>query len=108
MVLTSDLFKLESTLPPKVAKAVKRYTELAARDHNSLHQDELAELSALAKLLDVRLPAPQERQHAREAFELLNAAMDDRLKEMPHEKQQELLAEARVQLQEIITQSRRP
>ncbi len=108
MVLTSDLFKLESTLPPKIAQAVKRYTELAARNHEGLDPQEEQEMSKLALQLDVRMPMPEERQQAREAFELLNSAMDDRVKEMPLEKQQKLMAEATVQLQEIITQSRRP
>jgi putative AbiEii toxin of type IV toxin-antitoxin system/SIR2-like protein len=108
MVLTSDLFQLDSTLPPSIAKAVNRYTELAASDYEAMKLKERREMSDLAQLLDIRLPAAQERKHAGEAFELLNSAMDDRLKEVPLEKQKELLMEAKVQLQEIITQSRRP
>jgi hypothetical protein len=108
IVLTSDLFKLESTLPPKLAEGVKRYTELAARNHEDLSPLEQEEMSKLAVQLNIRMPRPQERQDAREAFELLSSAMDDRLKDIPIEKQRELMAEAKVQLQEIITQSRRP
>jgi predicted ATP-binding protein involved in virulence len=108
MVLTSDLFKLDSTLPPRMARAVKRYTELAARDHKDLKPDERREMSELSQLLDVRPPAPEERQQANEAFELLHSAIKDRLKEMPKEEQKELLTEAKVHLQEVFTQSRRP
>lgn len=108
MVLTSDLFKLDSTLPPRMAKGVRRYTELAARDYKSLDADERSEFSELFQLLDIRPPAPEERQQASEAFELLRSAMTDRLKEMPTEKQKELLTEAKVHLQEVFTQSRRP
>ena len=108
MVLTSDLFKLDSTFPPRMAKAVKRYTELAAQNYQGLKANERREMSELAELLDVRPPAPEEREQASEAFELLRSAMNDRIKEMPREKQKELLAETKVQLQEVFTQSRRP
>ena len=108
MVLTSDLFKLETTLPPQIADAVKRYTELASSEYDALTPTKKTEMADLAKVLDIRLPAPQERQRAREAFDLIEAAMRDRLKEVPLEDQKELLQEAKVQLQEIVTQSRRP
>jgi predicted ATPase len=107
-VLTSPLFGLESTLAPELATAVDRYTELAARDEKLLTQQDESEMARLAEMLDFRMPAPHERRRAREAFDLLETAIDDRLKRVPVAKQKELLEEAKVQLQEFITRSRRP
>jgi predicted ATPase len=107
-VLTSQLFALESTLAPELAAAVDRYTELAARDDTLLTSADKDEMIQLAEMLDFRMPSPHERRRAREAFELLETAIEDRLSKVPVERQKQLLEEAKVQLQEHISRSRRP
>ncbi len=104
--LTSSLFNLESTLDPKIIEAIKKYTQLAAKDR--LNEEEKQEYVRLARLLNVRVPSPQERETARTAFQLLEGAIDERLKAVPLDQQKKLLEEAKVQLQEIVSGSRRP
>jgi hypothetical protein len=105
-VLTSPLFGLPSTIAPEIDRAAKRYTELSARDELSDAEEE--ELKKHAEMLDVRPPAPQERREAREAFEMIEEALEKQLKDIPVDEQKRLLEEAKVQIQENITGSRRP
>jgi hypothetical protein len=105
-ILTGPLFGLETSRDLRTQEQLRRYTELAAKeDLDEVEQEQLQELAAALK---VRLPTPAERQEARQAYELVGDALDDRMRAMPAEERERLLAEARVQLQEAITGSRRP
>lgn len=105
-ILTSPLFKLESTRDPETHRRLMRYSDLATRDQ--LLPEQEAELQALARELEIRLPAPAEREEARQAMTMIEDALDERLKKVPIEKQKKVLQEAKVLWQEIMTGSRRP
>ncbi|MES1243042.1 MAG: AAA family ATPase [Acidobacteriota bacterium] len=105
-ILTSPLFGLQTGRESETERMLMRYTELAARDH--LDGDEQEEMRRTAEALRVRLPTPVERQEARAAYEVLEAAMRDRLREMNPVERDKILSEAKVQLQEAMTGSRRP
>lgn len=101
-----SLFNLDSTLAPDLDAERKRYTELAAK--NTLTTEEQAELKSLADSLQIRLPAPYEREVARVAFENMQEALEQQLSNLPPEKRKKLMEEAKVQAQENVTGSRRP
>jgi predicted ATP-binding protein involved in virulence len=103
--LTSPLFGLETGRDSETQRLLLRYTELAAR--NDLSEVEQGEMQEAAASLNVRMPTPGEREEARKAFELLENAMRERIASMGIEGQERVLAEAKVQLQEAITGSRR-
>jgi predicted ATP-binding protein involved in virulence len=105
-ILTSPLFRLESTRDAETHHALMHYTELAARE--SLTPREQSELEEAAKLLKVRLPEPAEREEARRAFSLIESALNEKIQNVPSDKKQRLMNEVMVQLQETVTGSRRP
>lgn len=102
----SNLFNMESTLTPDLDAARQRYTALAAKD--SLTPDEQRELEGLAESLEVRVPAPHEREVARLAFEKMQETLEKELTNLSPEKRKKVIDEAKVQVQENITGSRRP
>ncbi|HTG34185.1 MAG TPA: AAA family ATPase [Thermoanaerobaculia bacterium] len=104
--LTSPLFDLETGRDSETQRLLLRYTELAAR--NNLSEIEQQDMQKAAATLEVRMPNPAEREEAREAFKLLEDAMRQQIASRSIEEQDKILAEARVQLQEAITGSRRP
>lgn len=105
-LLTSELFGLESTRDPETHRLIMRYTELITRD--DLTNEQRTELAKTAQLIKVRLPSPGERKEAREAFELIQGALHEKIKAMPSEEKKKLINEAKAQLQEMVTDSRRP
>ena len=105
-VLTSPLFNLGSTMAPEMEKALEDYTALVWRQ--DLPKQEQAKLEQAAGLLKVRLPLAMEREEARLAFKLIEATLAEKIKEIPAEKLQSVLDEARVQMLENVTGSRRP
>jgi hypothetical protein len=106
-ILTGDsLFNLDSTLAPDLYAGRQRYTTLAAKD--GLSPEEQRELETLADSLQIRLPAPYEREVARQAFENMQDALEQQLTNLPPEKRKKVMEEAKVQTQENITGSRRP
>lgn len=105
-ILTSPLFGLQTGRESETERVLMRYTELAARD--DLNGGEQEEMRRAAEVLRVRLPTPVERQEARAAYEVLEDAMRDRLREMDPAERDKILSEAKVQLQEALTGSRRP
>lgn len=105
-ILTSPLFGLQTGRESETERMLLRYTELAARD--KLDDDEQEEMRRAADALRVRMPTPVERQEARAAYEVLESAMRDRLREMDPAERDKILSEAKVQLQEALTGSRRP
>jgi energy-coupling factor transporter ATP-binding protein EcfA2 len=105
-ILTSPLFGLQTGRESETQRVLMRYTELAARDE--LNGDEQEEMRRAAEALRVRMPTPVERQEARAAYDVLESAMRDRLKEMSPAEREKILSEAKVQLQEALTGSRRP
>jgi len=104
-ILIDPLFGLETAREPETEALLARYTELAARD--DLSEQEKGELERAAQLLKTRLPLPAERAQAREAAEMVRAVFQERLKSMPPDERKRLLDEVEVQVQEIITGSRR-
>src|SRR6185436_6888454 len=105
-ILTSPLFDLQTGRESETERLLLRYSELAARDH--LEPGEQEEMRAAAEALKVRMPTHAERREAQAAYEVLESAMSDRLQEMSLEEREKILAEAKVQLQEALTGSRRP
>jgi hypothetical protein len=105
-ILTSPLFGLQTGRESETERMLMRYTELAARD--DLDGGEQEEMRRAAEALKVRMPTQAERHEARAAYDVLESAMRDRLREMSPEERDRILAEAKVQLQEALTGSRRP
>lgn len=105
-ILTSPLFGLQTGRESETERMLMRYTELSARD--DLDGGEQEEMRRAAEVLRVRMPTPVERQEARAAYEVLEASMRDRLREMDPVERDKILSEAKVQLQEALTGSRRP
>jgi SIR2-like protein/putative AbiEii toxin of type IV toxin-antitoxin system/AAA domain-containing protein len=106
-LLTSGLFSLKGTRDPKTTAMLMRYTDLAARSPEELSVTDRAELESLAETLDLRLPAPDEREEARKSFELIEGALDDRLAGMSEDRKEQLRREIKVQLQGLKSGSRR-
>jgi hypothetical protein len=104
-ILIDPLFGLETARDPETEQVLARYTELAAKP--DLTEAEKKELEEKARLLKTRLPLPAERAEARAASEMVQAAFQERLKSMPAEERKRVLDEVEVQVQEIITGSRR-
>ena len=104
-ILIDPLFGLETARDPETEQVLARYTELAAKPN--LTEAEKKELEEKARLLKTRLPLPAERAEARAASEMVQAAFQERLKSMPAEERKRVLDEVEVQVQEIITGSRR-
>ncbi len=105
-ILTGPLFGLQTGRESETQRLLLRYTELAARD--DLSESEWNELQHSAATLKVRMPTSAERQEARTAYELIEAGMRDRLQSISAEEREKILMEAKVQLQESVTGSRRP
>ena len=105
-ILTSPLFGLESSLAPDKLKKITRYTELAAMDKWSAPQKK--ELELLAYELGIKLSSPHERAEARAAYNLIQYAINKQLEDMPAKTRKKIVDEMKVQLEEIVTGSRRP
>lgn len=105
-ILTAPLFGLHTGRESETQRLLMTYMELAGRD--DLNELERSQLLETAETLNVRLPEPEERKEARTAYELLESGMRDRLRSMTLEEQEKVLNEAKVQLQEAVTGSRRP
>jgi hypothetical protein len=105
-ILTSPLFGLQTGRESETQRVLMRYSELAARD--DLGADEQEEMRRAAEALRMRMPSGVERQEARAAYDVLESAMRDRLRDMSPAERDKILSEAKVQLQEALTGSRRP
>jgi len=105
-ILTSPLFDLDGTRDPEVDRYIARYTELSTQ--KDLSADEREELGRVSDVLKLRLPSHQEREEARTASALIEAAVQDRLSKMPPEERRKVVRELEAQVQEAITGSRRP
>jgi predicted ATP-binding protein involved in virulence len=105
-ILTSPLFRLQSTRDAKTRAYLNTYTDLVWReDLNAVDQQRLEEA---ARALDVRLPSAAESTQARQAFAVLNESINEKVMSMAAEDKEELMKEVRVQLQEAVTGSKRP
>ena len=104
-ILTSPLFDLETSGDPAHYKATIRYTELSAKDSRT--EQEESELEELSEKLDVRLPTPFEREEARIAWEAIQGAFEEQIKQMSEADRDLVRQEAKVQMQESVTGSRR-
>jgi hypothetical protein len=105
-ILTSPLFGLQSGRESETERQLLTYTELAGRD--DLDEKDQRKLQEAAEALKVRMLTLEERQEAQAVYDLLESAMRDRLRSMQPEEQEKILTEAKVQLQEAVTGSRRP
>jgi hypothetical protein len=105
-VLTSSLFGLESSRDPALFKAIEDYTGLMTRDRLSVEDQK--RMAYLASQLDVRPPQPFEREEARAAFESIEDSLDQKIAAAPDEKKERIKREAKAQILESITRSRRP
>jgi predicted ATP-binding protein involved in virulence len=99
-ILTSPLFGLASTRDSDTHAQLVRYTKLMASD--TLSQSEQEELEKLARDLKRTLPSPAEREVSRVAFATIEAAMDERLRDMPIERQKQIMEEAKAIMQEVV------
>lgn len=105
-ILTSPLFGLPSSLAPEREQQVARYTQLAAREE--LEPEEREEMAELARELDMKVPSEEERAEARIAYQLIQHALDEHVADLDPEVQERVVEEMKVQLQELVTGSRRP
>jgi hypothetical protein len=105
-ILTSELFRLETTFSPDLEKKLRQYEALAAKESPSAA--ETAELRALAAELGQVLPSNAQRKEAREAYELIRRGLEEAAAQKTPEERERLVREAKLQLQEAITGSVRP
>ena len=105
-ILTSPLFDVDTSLPPELSDTLNRYKELTAKD--DLTDEEKIDLERVAMELNVRLPTPKEKVEARIAYNMIQAAMAQKLVDLSMESRQEVEKEIKVQLEELITGSRAP
>ena len=105
-VLTSPLFSLESTRNMETQQALARYRHLLGA--GKLSDEETQELRSLSERFGSRMPSVAEREEARKAFELIEESLDSKLANMPENKKQEILEEAKALLQETFSEARKP
>ena len=106
ILTATNLFNMDSTLTPDIEAVRHRYTILAAKDN--LTAEEKSELEKLAENLQIRAPAPHETELARLAFDKMQQVLEAQLSNLSVEQRQKFIEEAKVQMQENITGSRRP
>ena len=105
-ILTSPLFGLENSLPPRASQILDRYKQLAAK--SELTEAEQSERRQLATELNVRLPSPKETTAARAAYNLIKVEIAKKLAELPMETRDMIDKEIKVQLEELVTGERLP
>jgi hypothetical protein len=105
-ILTGPLFNLETTRDPETERLLSEYTRLTASD--GLSTEEENALAEVAGRLNVRIPAPLEKEAAQQAYRLIHDFASERLKALPPAERQDVLDEVKVQITESITGSRRP
>jgi hypothetical protein len=105
-ILTSSLFRLDAARDPNTEKLLKEYTRLAALDNPGEAEQE--KLQTYAEALSIRLPSPQEREVAREAYQVIHDTAVARLTRLSADKREQVLEEVKVQVTESVTGSRRP
>ena len=103
-VLTGPLFDLTTTLDPELFDAMRRYSELAARD--DLSELEKKELEEASLRINVRQLLPFEKDEARLAFEKIERLLDTEISAMAPEKRERILQAAKAAALERITKSR--
>jgi hypothetical protein len=102
-ILMLPYFGLQTTRDAGTTKLINEFTRLSA-----MPEPDRQELERVAAELHIRAPEPHETEEAREAFRLIKDFANDRLQKLPPAEKEKVLAEAKVQLTESITGSRRP
>ena len=105
-ILTSPLFGLGSSLSPDMEDHVREYTRLAASEE--LEPDDLKRLEELAFEMNMKPPSEAERAEARLAYSWIHAAMEERMSQLSPDLRARVNDEMKVQLEELVTGSRRP
>ncbi len=105
-ILTSPLFGLGSSLSPAMEDQVREYTRLAAQDE--LEPGDQKRFEKLASELNMKAPSTAERAEARIAYNWIHAAIEERMSKLSPDLQEQVNEEMKVQLQELVTGSRRP
>jgi predicted ATPase len=105
-ILTSPLFNLETTRDPDTSALMNEYSRLVAFENPT--EDDRRALARVAGQLQIRVATPQEQETARLAFGLIQDFANERLRSLPPEERQKVLAEVKVQMTESITGSWRP
>src|SRR5262249_17762314 len=105
-ILTGASFGLEGARDLETVRTLDRYTELVGKYPRTKAEEE--ELRRLATTLELELPPPESQQHARQAYEIIARAIEDRVQAVPEEERKRLSEETRGQMQEIVTGERRP
>jgi predicted ATPase len=98
-ILTGRLFGLRTTLDPQTEHAIGRFRELS--DRTDLNASESGELARLRRVLELRIPVPQETPAERRAQELLQALIEHQLGPAAPEVKQFVLDKARMLLDEV-------
>jgi hypothetical protein len=105
-ILTGPAFDLNSARDTETERIMDEYTRLAALDDPT--DSETSSMQQLGAMLGVRVPTPLERSRARDAFDLIQLSLNSHLAGLPRARQNQLVEEIKVQLQESETGSRRP
>jgi hypothetical protein len=105
-ILTSPTFGLDGARDLETVERVSEYTALASKFEPS--PDEQKRLEVLAKEIEVTLPPAESKPRVRQASEMIEQVLEDRLKAMPTEEREKMVQELRMQVSEAITGTRRP
>jgi hypothetical protein len=105
-ILTSPLFELETTVGSELGNLLKEYTHLMAIENPSDEQSNRAD--ELSSKLGIRMPQPQEKEAARNAYSLIRDFAKERLESLPPEQRRKVLDEVKVQLIESVMGTGRP
>lgn len=98
-VLTSSLFGLETTLDPITQEVIEEYQKLLGKRKRDAKEEE--RFRELQRILEFRIPVPQETPPDRRAQELLQALLKDQVGEEYPEAREMLLDKAGELLKEV-------
>jgi tetratricopeptide (TPR) repeat protein len=101
-VLTGPAFRLPTTLDPETKKLRDDYTVLLGK--NRIESEE-RRFQEIARKLALRIPKPHEREEGREAIELLEQWMTDRIKSKPLEHRLKVIKEADLYFSQLDTEA---
>lgn len=99
-LLTGSLFGLQFTSDIKTNTLRERYYELNIKE--SLSPEEEKELEETAKKLNERILLPHEKKEARQAFELMQESVKEKLSSLTEKEKEAILKSMQVQIQQGI------
>jgi CRISPR type III-B/RAMP module RAMP protein Cmr6 len=105
-ILTGPFFGLGSSRDVDTEEMLAEYTKLVALDNPT--EAQRRDLDTKSRELGLRLPTPEEREAAREAYEIIQEVAATKLSKLSPEARVNVLQEVKVQLIESITGCWRP